>query len=90
MVPSENMGNGFSGPLTARIACAACGHGRIGSAEDVRKTLSSARAWALLEDGKIHDDRACERCHGVLPIESQRSCPPCVAQDMTERQVPLF
>lgn len=90
MVPAGQMSNGYSGPPGTRIACAACGHGRVGSPEDVRKTLASARAFELYEDGLVHVDRGCARCNGPLLLERQRLCAACVEKDNVERQVPLF
>jgi hypothetical protein len=90
MVPASSMPNGHGGPAGTRIACATCGHGRIGSAEDVAKTHRAARAWELYEDGLIHQDRGCQRCNGPLFVDRERPCAPCVARDNAERQVSLF
>lgn len=90
MVPAGQMANGYGGPSGSRIACAACGHGRIGSAADVAKTERAARAWEMYEDGTIHADRGCARCNGPLPLDRERLCAPCVAQDVAERQASLF
>lgn len=90
MVPAGDMPRGYDGPHGTRIACAACGHGRIGTPEDVAKTLRAARAWEMLEAGLIHSDRGCARCNGPLPLTQERLCSPCVAQDNAERQASLF
>lgn len=73
-----------------RIVCAACGHGRIGTPEDVAKTLRAARAWAFYEDGKIHRDRGCASCNGPLFLDRERLCAPCVEKENTERQASFF
>lgn len=90
MVPAGQMPTGYGGPPGTRIACAACGHGRIGSPEDVAKTLRAARAWEMYEAGTIHSDRGCLRCNGPLPLDRERLCVPCVEKDNADRQAPLF
>lgn len=82
--------DGFRTSEGTRIKCVACGHGRIGSREDVEKTLRAHRAWELYEDGNIHLDRGCARCGWVLPVSQERLCPPCVKKDNAERQASLF
>lgn len=90
MVPVGQMPNGHSGPKGTRIACAACGHGRIGTPEDVAKVERSARAWEMYEAGTIHTDRGCARCNGPLPLDRTRLCAPCVDAENAERQASLF
>lgn len=90
MVPVRDMANGYGGPPDSRIACAACGLGRIGSSEDVAKTERSYRAFELLDAGRIHPDRGCARCGGALLLERARLCEVCVEKDNEERQVSLF
>jgi uncharacterized Zn finger protein (UPF0148 family) len=87
MVPADFGDNVFPDD---RIRCAACGSARSGPPEDVKKTLRAHRAWEMLEAGAIHPDRTCSRCGWVLPIDSERTCPPCVKKDMIERQASLF
>lgn len=90
MVPARAMPNGYGGPRNSRIACAACGHGRIGTPEDVAKTERAHRAWELYEAGTIHTDRCCARCGGVLMLDRVRLCASCVDADNAERQASLF
>lgn len=90
MVPAGKMANGHGGPAGTRIACAACGHGRVGTAEDVARTERAHRAWELYEAGLVHTDRGCARCNGALHLYRQRLCGPCVDKDNAARQVPLF
>lgn len=90
MVPAGSMPNGHGGPRGTRIACAACGHGRIGNPADVAKTLRAAKAWEMYEDGLIHTDRSCARCNGPLLLERERLCTGCVEKDNAERQAVLL
>lgn len=90
MVPVRGMANGFGGPADSRIACAACGTGRVGTPEDVAKTERSSRAFELYDAGSVHPDRGCARCNGPLTLDRQRLCAGCVEKDTAERQVPLF
>jgi len=90
MVPVGKMVNGYGGPLGTRIACVACGHGRIGSPEDVAKAERAYRAWGMYEDSSIHTDRGCARCNGPLPLDRTRLCAQCVEADNAERQSSLF
>lgn len=86
MVPASTMPNGHGGPRGTRIACAACGHGRIGTRSDVEKTFRAYRAWEMYEAGEIHHDRGCARCNGPLPLDRFRLCAVCVSLDNAERQ----
>jgi hypothetical protein len=90
MVPVSDMPNGYSGPPGSRIACSACGTARVGTPEDVDKTLRAHRAWTLYEAGTIHHDRGCARCNDPLPLDRERLCAPCVEKDNTARQASLF
>lgn len=90
MVPAWDMPNGHGGPRDSRIACAACGLGRVGTSEDVEKTSRAHTAYALLDAGKIHGDRGCARCNGALPLDRVRLCSDCVEKDNAERQAVLF
>ncbi|NTX08924.1 hypothetical protein [Myxococcus sp. CA040A] len=90
MIPVRAMVNGYSGPRGTRIACAGCGKGRVGTAEEVQKTERAERANNLLDAGKIHDDRGCSCCNGPLPRERFRLCADCVEADNEARQVSMF
>lgn len=90
MVPVEEMANGYGGPVGSRIACSACGEGRVGTEDDVQKTRRAALAWDMHEAGLVHPDRVCARCNGALPLDRVRLCAPCVERDGRERQVNLF
>lgn len=90
LVPVRDMPNGYGGERGARIACAACGHGVVGTAEEVARAERSAAAFRALERGEVHEDRACAKCGGVLPLERFRLCAPCVERDNAERQGVLF
>jgi hypothetical protein len=87
MVPAGSTERVYPGE---RIACAMCGHGRIGSPVDVAKTIRAAKAWELYEAGIIHTDRGCVRCNGPLPLDRLRLCAGCVERDNAERQATLF
>lgn len=90
MVPVGKMVNGYGGEKGSRIACVACGHGRVGTLEEVDRAEQADRAWELYEAGEIHDDRGCARCNGPLPLYRTRLCAPCVTVDNAERQASLF
>lgn len=90
MVPVGEMVNGYGGERGSRIACVACGMGRVGTPEDVAKAERSFRAWEMCEAGLIHMDRGCARCNGPLPLDRERLCAACVAKDNAERQACLF
>jgi hypothetical protein len=90
MVPAGQMPNSYDGPRGTRIACAACGHGRVGKMEEVARAMWAAKAWEMYEDGLIHTDRGCARCNGPLPLERTRLCAGCVEKDNAERQASLF
>lgn len=90
MVPVGKIVNGHSGPSGARIVCVACGHGRVGTSDEVARAERSSRAWELYESGEIHQDRGCARCNGPLPLDRSRLCAPCVEKDNAERQASLF
>lgn len=86
MVPVAKMVNGHGGPAGTRIACVACGHGRVGTAAEVAQATRADRAWEMHEAGLIHIDRGCARCNGPLPLDRERLCGPCVVQDNNDRQ----
>lgn len=90
MVPVRDMPNGYGGPASSRIACCACGVGRIGTPEDVAKAERSYRAYRLYDAGEVHPDRGCARCNGALSLERSRLCERCVDDDNAERQSRLF
>jgi hypothetical protein len=90
MVPVRDMANGYGGERGASIACAACGHGIVGTAEEVARAERSSAAFRMLERGEIHAARGCARCNGVLPIGRFRLCVSCVEKDNAERQGVLF
>lgn len=90
MVPVREMANGYDGERGARIACAACGHGIVGSAEEVARAERSSAAWDAVLRGDVHEDKACARCNGVLPIDRFRLCASCVEKDNAQRQGELF
>ena len=90
MVPVRDMANGYGGPPGSRIACAACGLGRVGTAEDMAKTERSYRAFLLWDAGKVHPDRGCEICNDALPLDRFRLCESCVVGDNAKRQASLF
>jgi hypothetical protein len=90
MVPVAEMPNGYGGPRRSRIACAACGAARVGSAEDVAKTERASRAFRMLDAGLIHTGRGCDRCNAPLPLDRLRLCSGCVSKDNAERQASLF
>lgn len=70
--------------------CGACGATFHPSAPKRAQLLRAEAAWGLVLEGKVHEDKACARCGGVLPIEQQRLCPPCARADSEERTLPLF
>jgi len=70
--------------------CGACGAGFSPSPEERAQLERAEAAWALVLAGEAHEDRACARCGGVLPIGQQRLCPPCVKADASERNLSLF
>lgn len=84
------MANGHSGGAKARIACSACGVGRVGATSDLRRCERAESAYRRYLAGRIHPDRGCERCNGALLLDRQRLCASCVEKDNAERQVPLF
>lgn len=90
MAPVRAMSNGYGGGSNARIACLACGEGRIGTPEDVAKTERAHRAFEMYEAGTIHADRGCSRCNGPLPLDRTRLCASCVDVDNADRQASLF
>jgi hypothetical protein len=90
MVPVREMDNGYGGESGARITCAACGHGIVGTAEEVARAERSSTAFRMLERGEVHEDRGCAGCGGVLPIERFRLCASCVEKDNAQRQGALF
>lgn len=71
-------------------ACGACGAAFHPSADERAQLQRAESAWSLVLEGKVHEDRACARCGGVLPIEQFRLCAPCVERDSAERQKRLF
>lgn len=71
--------------------CGACGTLFKNAAPAERAQIRKAEeAWDLVLTGKVHEDKACSRCGGVLPIEQTIMYPPCVAEDTDERTIPLF
>lgn len=90
MVPVREMSNGYDGERGARIACAACGHGIVGTDEDVARARRSSAAFRSLERGEIHPDRGCAMCNGALPIDRFRLCVSCTERDNAQRQGSLF
>jgi hypothetical protein len=70
--------------------CGACGKVFRPTPGDRARIATAEAAWELVLAGKVHEDKACARCGGVLPIEQQRLCPPCVTRDAEERTLSLF
>lgn len=70
--------------------CGACGTTfRPTPTERVRIARAEA-AWERVLAGEVHEDRACAKCGGCLPIEQQRLCPGCVVAENSERNLSLF
>lgn len=77
-------------PETTATHCGACGTHFTPTPSDRARIARAEAAWDLVLAGKVHESKACSRCGGVLPIEQQSLCPPCVAKDTEERTLPLF
>lgn len=80
----------FDAELGVSPMCGACGTTFRATPEERAQLQCAEDAWNLVLEGKIHEDRGCARCGGVLPIEQQRLCPPCARADSEERTLPLF
>jgi hypothetical protein len=71
--------------------CGACGAAFRNPTPEERAQIARAEAaWDAVLRGEVHEDKACARCGGVLPIEQSRLCPPCVTADVAERTLRLF
>lgn len=78
---------GFSSP---RLCCVACGTWRDGTTAEYAQAMRAEKARAMLEDELVHPDRGCAGCGGVLRLDRERLCGPCVEKDNRERQGSLF
>lgn len=90
LVPVREMANGYYGDDGARFACAACGHGIVGTTEEVVRAERSSAAFRAYERGEVWPDRGCERCNCALPVDRFRLCASCVEKDNAARQGSLF
>lgn len=86
---------GCGGPIvvsfeTTATFCGACGAHFAPTPSDRARIAKAEAAWDAVLRGEVHEDKACARCGGVLPIEQSRLCPPCVTADATERNLRLF
>lgn len=86
---------GCGGPIvvcleTTAARCGACGKGFTPTRSDRVRIDKAEAAWDLVMAGKVHEDKACSRCGGVLPIEQTSMCHPCVAKDTEERTLWMF
>lgn len=71
--------------------CGACGAlFKNATAEEKSQIARAEAAWERVLAGEVHEDKACARCGGCLPIEQQRLCPACVRADASERNLSLF
>lgn len=71
--------------------CGACGalfkNATPAEKEQIRKAEA---AWDAVMRGEAHEDKACARCGGLLPIEQSRLCQPCVVTETAGRNLSLF
>jgi hypothetical protein len=66
--------------------CTACGAAFEATPEERARIHRAEAAWDRVLAGEVHEDMACSRCGGCLPIEQFRLCPECVAADTAGRQ----
>jgi hypothetical protein len=71
-------------------ACGVCGASFRPNAAERAQLERAEAAWNAVLRGEVHEDKACARCGGVLPVSQFRLCQPCVEKDNAERQGVLF
>jgi hypothetical protein len=83
-------GQACGGPIvvcleTTATRCGACGAGFNPTVEEREQIRRAEAALDRVLAGEVHEDKACARCGGCLPVEQFRLCHGCVEADNAER-----